>query len=93
MAQFVASIIGMGDEMTYRRIRELREDKDWTQQHVADLLHMNRRTYGSYENGKRMFPPEVLAQLARLHGVSADYLLELTDDPAPREPRLGPVRG
>ena len=37
--------------------------------------------------------PEVLAQLARLHGVSADYLLELTDDPAPREPRLGPVRG
>lgn len=79
--------------MLYKRIRDLREDRDWSQRRVAQLLHISCRTYSYYETGGHMIPPEVLAQLARLHGVSADYLLELTDDPAPREPRLGPVRG
>ena len=68
--------------MAYRRIRELREDKDWTQQHVADLLYINRRTYGTYENGISDIPTEILIKLSRLYNTSIDFLLGNTDNPS-----------
>lgn len=37
--------------MKYKRLRDLREDRDLTQQQVADQLFVNRRTYAAYENG------------------------------------------
>lgn len=67
--------------MIYHRIRALREDKDWTQQYVADRLGVNRRTYSAYENGINAMSPEILVALAKLHGTSVDYLLELSDIP------------
>lgn len=72
--------------MTYERIRALREDRDWTQQHVADLLYLNRRTYCAYENGINAMSPEILIRLAEIHQTSVDYLLNLTDmrKPYPR---------
>ncbi len=72
--------------MVYGRIRSLREDRDWTQQYVADLLFINRRTYSAYENGVNAMSPEILAKLARIYDTSVDYLLELTDvkKPYPR---------
>lgn len=71
------------EHMTVARIRALREDHDWTQQKLADFLHINRRTYFAYENGVNAVPLEILVALARLYGVSTDYLLELTDEPRP----------
>ena len=68
--------------MVYERIRSLREDKDWTQQYMAELLFINRRTYSSYETGVRSMSPEILIKLARIHKVSVDYLLGLTDEKA-----------
>ncbi len=68
--------------MVYERIRSLREDKDWTQQHMAELLFINRRTYSSYETGVRSMSPEILIKLARIYNVSVDYLLGLTDEKA-----------
>lgn len=65
----------------YHRIRALREDKDWTQQYVADRLGVNRRTYSAYENGVNTMSPEILIALAKLHNTSVDYLLELSDEP------------
>ncbi len=59
-------------------IRALREDRDWTQQQVADMLHLNRRTYSAYENGVNAITPELLIQLADLYQTSVDYLLGLT---------------
>lgn len=67
--------------MIYHRIRALREDKDWTQQYVADLLGVNRRTYSAYENGINTMSPEILVALAKLHNTSVDYLLDLSDEP------------
>lgn len=63
----------------YERVRNLREDKDWTQQQIAQMLFINRRTYSSYETGVRTMSPEILIKLARIHDVSVDYLLGLTD--------------
>jgi transcriptional regulator with XRE-family HTH domain len=67
--------------MNYRRIRDLREDKDLTQQQIADMLFINRRTYAAYENGINSMTPETLIKLANIHNVSIDYLLERTDNP------------
>jgi len=64
----------------YKRIRELREDKDLTQQQIADALGISQRSYSYYENGKRMLPPEIIAALARYHNVSSDYILEITNN-------------
>jgi len=74
--------------MIYGRMRDLREDRDWTQQQVADLLFINRRTYSAYENGVNTISPELLAKLARIYNTSVDYLLGLTDvkRPYPRKP-------
>ena len=67
--------------MILRRIRDLREDRDWTQQNVADLLHICRSTYSAYENGANAVPLEILKRLALIYNTSTDYLLELTDEP------------
>ena len=69
--------------MIYPRIRALREDKDWSQQKIADMLHINRRTYSAYENGVNAMSPETLAALAAIHSTSIDYLLGITDQATP----------
>ena len=71
--------------MIYRRIKDLREDKDMTQQQIADLLHVNRRTYSAYENGVNSMTPETLCKLADIYNTSVDYLLNRTDIITPYE--------
>ena len=69
--------------MNYKRIRELREDKDLTQEQVGKAVNVPQRTYAYYETGERMIPPQVLVSLARFYGVSVDDLLNLTDETKP----------
>lgn len=66
--------------MIYRRIRDLREDKDLRQQDLADYLGVTQRTYSRYECGERTIPPEILCEIADFHHVSVDYLLNRTDN-------------
>ena len=63
----------------YRRIRDLREDLDMTQQEIGEALGFSQRTSAYYESGQRMIPPQVLCALADFHQVSVDYILERTD--------------
>ncbi len=65
--------------MMYRRIRDLREDKDLTQQQMGEILHCTTRTYGNYECGNVNIPNDILIKLADFHGVSVDYLLGRTN--------------
>ena len=71
----------------YDRIRNLREDADLTQAELGEQINVPQRTYAYYESGERMIPPQVLAALARLHRVSVDYLLGLTDQKTPYPPK------
>ncbi len=59
------------------RIRELREDRDLTQQDVAMILNCKQNTYQQYESGKRQLPVHALIKLCLYYGVSADYVLDL----------------
>lgn len=70
--------------LTYRRIRELRERHGLSQARVGSLINFPQRTYAYYEAGKRMLPPEVICALARLYNVTADYILELSDEAGAR---------
>ena len=67
----------------YRRIRDLREDKDMTQKQVAKHLNCSQQVYSNYELGQRDIPTQTLIALARLHKTSTDYLLGITDNPRP----------
>lgn len=67
----------------YRRLRDLREDHDMTQEQVAEYLKKDVRQYRRYELGEREIPVHLLRRLARLYNTSTDYILELTDDPRP----------
>lgn len=64
----------------YQRIRDLREDKDLTQQEVADTLNMYLTTYRRYENGEREPPFYFIIELAKLYNVSIDYIAGLTNN-------------
>ncbi len=61
------------------RLRELREENGYTQEFVSKTLNVKQNTYSQYEAGQRQIPIPLLIKLARLYGVSVDYILELTD--------------
>ena len=63
----------------YQRIRDLREDSDYTQKFVSDYLGMKLPQYSRYENGYRDLPTDVLIALAKLYNTSTDYILGLTN--------------
>lgn len=73
--------------MEIKRIRDLREDADKTQQYIADYLNMHRSVYRRYEGGQRETPAWVVMKLADFYHVSTDYLLGRTDDPTPPQDR------
>ena len=66
--------------MKLNRLYELREEKGWTQTFVAYKLSISQRTYSHYENGDRNLPIELLIQIAYLYDVSADYILNMTNN-------------
>lgn len=72
------------------RLRDMREDKDLTQQAVAAYLHVSQNTYSQYENKRRQIPLGILVRLAIFYNTSTDYLLGLTDvsTPYPRSKRI-----
>lgn len=78
--QIVQDILTLVIVLKYKRIRELREDNDYTQSEVGKKINIPQRTYAYYESGDRMVPPYVLSALADLYNVSVDYILERTDN-------------
>jgi len=65
----------------YKRIRNLREDSDLTQQKLATLLDVSQTTYSRYESGILEIPLDALIKLADYYDVSTDYILERTNNP------------
>ncbi len=68
----------MGERLRERRVaRRLRNAQ------VATYLGISAAHLSDMESGKNKPSVDLLARLARYYGTSADYLLELSDDPAP----------
>ncbi|BFH60315.1 helix-turn-helix domain-containing protein [Paenibacillus azoreducens] len=64
----------------YKRIRDLREDRDLTQQKLADHLNISQTTYSRYESGDLDVPSSVLIKLSEFYNVSIDYILGQTNN-------------
>ncbi|MBE6912044.1 MAG: helix-turn-helix transcriptional regulator [Ruminococcaceae bacterium] len=69
----------------YKRIRDMREDKDLTQTQMGEILSCSQRVYSNYERGDIDIPTSTLIKLANFHNVSVDYILERTDNPKTNE--------
>lgn len=67
--------------MRYRRIRDLREDNDFTQKEMAKKLNCSQQVYSNYELGQRDIPTDVLIKLSDIYKVSVDYILGISDNP------------
>ena len=65
----------------YQRIRDLREDRDLKQKHLAEMLNCSQQVYSNYELGQRDIPTDVLIRLSQFYQVSTDYILGLTNNP------------
>lgn len=61
------------------RLKELREERGFTQRQLAEQLGINSVTYLHYEKDQREPPLGLLADIAKFYGVTVDYLLGITD--------------
>ncbi len=59
----------------YRRVRDLREERDRTQKDIATLLNMQLTVYQRYERGERELPLWAAIKLADYYKVSLDFLV------------------
>ena len=65
----------------YERLKNIREDKDLTQNDIADILGTTRQQVSKWENGIQMMGVDKYIILAKYYNLSVDYLLGLTDIP------------
>ena len=63
-----------------QRIRNLREDADYTQEYIAHVLGTSQTMYARYERGANELPIHHLLTLCDLYQVSADYILGRTNE-------------
>jgi len=66
----------------HERLIELKESKQLLQKDIAAELGLSLRTYQYYERGDREPNASVLIVMSKYFGVSVDYLLGITDNPA-----------
>jgi len=73
-------------ELLQRRLKDLREDHDKSQEEIGALLKTTQQQYYKYEKGIQELPTRHLVTLAKYYGTSADYILGLTNimKPYPR---------
>ena len=67
----------------FKRLRDLREDRDLTQAQMAEYLKIHQTTYSDYELGNLNVPIEVFIKLAKFYSTSIDFLAGVTDNPKP----------
>ena len=67
----------------HQRIRNVREDFDYTQAEIGKLLNKSQQGYNHIETGRAELKIEDLIILCRFYNLSADYLIGMSNIPAP----------
>lgn len=62
-----------------KRLRQMRMERNYTQQNMADFLNVALRSYQCYESGTRNPSLELLVRIGDVLEVSTDYLLGRDD--------------
>ena len=74
--------------MLGKKIKEIRDYEANTQRETAEVLKVNRSTYGGWECGKDIIPLKRLNDVANMYKLSLDYLAGLSEVPIKREKEL-----
>lgn len=61
-------------------IKALREDNDYTQEHLAKIVNTSQSNYSKYERGDRNLSIEQLIKICIFYNISADYILGFTSE-------------
>lgn len=61
--------------MYLKRLKDLREDNDLSQESISKILKISRPQYSLYETGKRDIPVDLLRILAKFYNTSIDYIV------------------
>lgn len=61
------------------RLKELRIDLGYKQKDIAEALGLSKSCYAGYEQGYREPDLKTFKKICKTFGISADYLLGLTD--------------
>lgn len=61
------------------RLRDLREDRDMTQEECSKIAYISKNSYIRYENGERVPPLDVIKTYAEYYKVSIDYIAKMTN--------------
>lgn len=61
------------------RVKDLREDADYTQTQIAEMIGITQRKYSYIETGVQPLTDEILVRLSQVYDVSIDYILKQTD--------------
>lgn len=65
----------------YQRMKDLREDRDLSQEDIAKVLQTTQEQISKYETGRQMMGIDKYVKLAKYYNVSLDYLTGLIDTP------------
>lgn len=65
--------------MYLKRLKDLREDHDLSQEFISKILKITRPQYSLYETGKRDIPVDLLSILAKYYDTSIDYIVGATN--------------
>lgn len=71
--------VGEGQKRPLTNLKKYRKDNGISQQEIADALHIGQDTVSSYETGATLMPSEHIYELSKKLGVSADYILGLSE--------------
>ncbi len=71
----------MVDNNLYKRLKDMREDHDLSQEAVAKILQTSQQQISKWETGTQMMGVDKYVILAQYYNVSVDYLLGLIDKP------------
>ncbi len=61
--------------MYLKKLKDLREDHDYTQKYIASILKISQNSYSDIERGITNISVDFLIKLADLYEVSVDYIL------------------
>lgn len=65
----------------YQRLRDLREDKDLTQEAIGKILGTTQKQYSRWETGQSEIPFHKIIELAKFYKISIDYIAGITNTP------------
>lgn len=69
-----------------QRLKQLREEKELSQQELAKLFSLSQSTIAYYELDKKQPSQKTLQRLAEFFGCTVDYILGRTDIRNPDQP-------